>query len=176
MNFHDCYLYRPKKIPVYNITCHETARKTWGFVLDEGKQKNYEYPFEAGLWYPNGTMTMNVPKHYLTLFFCQWIPALLIDFLMLIFFQPRFMIRVQKKIYTGLGVLQFFTTRRWEFKSENFQKLQETLSAEENEIFRTSTLNIDNEEYIKQCILGGRQYCLKEPLTTLPKARFQLKM
>lgn len=130
----------------------------------------------AGLWYPNGTITMNVPKHYLTLFFCQWLPALLIDFLMLIFFQPRFMIRVQKKIYVGLGVLQFFTCRRWEFVSDNFQNLQESLSKEDNETFYTSTIGIDNEEYLKQCILGGRQFCLKEPLSTLPKARFQLKM
>lgn len=119
---------------------------------------------------------MNLPKHYATLFFCQWIPALLIDFLMLIFFQPRFMIRVQKKIYVGLGVLQFFTTRRWDFASDNFQNLQKTLSKEDNDVFYTSTENIDNEEYMKQCILGGRQYCLKEPLSTLPKARFQLKM
>lgn len=38
---------RPSKIPVYNITCCEKARKTWGFVLDEGKRQNYEYPFEG---------------------------------------------------------------------------------------------------------------------------------
>lgn len=34
---------------------------------------------------------------------------------------------------------------------------------------------IDVAEYMKRSILGGRQYCLKEPLTTLPKARMQLK-
>lgn len=35
--------------------------------------------------------------------------------------------------------------------------------------------NIDSLEYMKRTILGGRQYCLKEPLSTLPKARMQLK-
>lgn len=35
---------------------------------------------------------------------------------------------------------------------------------------------IDAKEYMKRTILGGRQYCLKEPLSTLPKARMQLKM
>jgi len=34
---------------------------------------------------------------------------------------------------------------------------------------------IDLVEYMKRSLLGGRQYCLKEPLTTLPKARMQLR-
>lgn len=119
---------------------------------------------------------MNVVKHYLTLFFCQWIPALLIDFLMLIFFQPRFMIRVQKKIYIGLAVLQFFTTRRWDFRSDNFRSIYDKLSTEEQRIFNMNTEEVEEKEYLKNCILGGRQYCLKEPLTSLPKARIQLKL
>lgn len=119
---------------------------------------------------------MNVVKHYTTLFICQWIPALLIDFLMLIFFQPRFMIRVQKKIYVGLGVLQFFTTRRWVFLSENFKNIYRKLSAEEKKMFNMNTEEVEVTSYLKSCILGGRQYCLKEPLTTIPKARLQLKL
>lgn len=35
---------------------------------------------------------------------------------------------------------------------------------------------IDSNEYMKRTILGGRQYCLKEPLSSLPKARMQLKV
>lgn len=31
-------------------------------------------------------------------------------------------------------------------------------------------------DYLKDTLLGGRQYCLKEDLSTLPKARIQLKM
>lgn len=132
--------------------------------------------FAAGLWYPNGNMTMNVVKHYLTTFVCQWIPALLIDFLMLIFFQPRFMIRVQKKIFIGLGVLQFFTTRRWDFRSDNFKEIYRQLSQEEKKIFNMNTEEVEENEYLKNCVLGGREFCLKEPSSTLPKARIQLKV
>lgn len=166
---------KPANIPVFNLTCSEKKRTTWGTVLNEGKRINYEFPFEAGLWYPNGNITMNVVKHYMTLIICQWIPALLIDFLMLIFFQPRFMIRVQKKIFIGLGVLQFFTTRRWNFRSDNFKAIYQKLSKEEKEIFNMNTEEVDQILYLKYCILGGREYCLKEPPTSLPKARIQLK-
>jgi fatty acyl-CoA reductase len=167
---------RAPKIPVYNVTCSEKQRVTWGTVLNDGKRISYEYPFEAGLWYPNGDVTTNYVKHYLTLFFCQWIPAVLIDFLMLIFFQPRFMIRVQKKIYIGLGVLQFFTTRNWNFKSDNFKAIHHILSPDEKNVFNTNTEEVDQLDYLKNVILGGRQYCLKEPLSTLPRARIHLKM
>lgn len=34
---------------------------------------------------------------------------------------------------------------------------------------------LDVAEYMKRSFLGGRQYCLKEPLNTLPKARRQMK-
>lgn len=119
---------------------------------------------------------MNVVKHYLTTFICQWIPALLIDFLMLVFFQPRFMIRVQKKIFIGLGVLQFFTTRKWTFVSENFKNIYQKLSPEEKLIFNMNTEEVEEIGYLKSCIMGGRLYCLKEPLSSLPKARIQLKM
>lgn len=117
---------------------------------------------------------MNVVKHYMTLLICQWIPALLIDFLMLIFFQPRFMIRIQKRIFIGLGVLQFFTTRNWIFKSDKFKEMYRKLSPEEKVIFNMNTEEVEVTEYLKTVILGGRQYCLKEPLETLPKARKQL--
>lgn len=42
--------------------------------------------------------------------------------------------------------------------------------------FNMDTDPIPDLEYLKRSILGGRQYCLKEPLTTLPKARRQLKV
>lgn len=119
---------------------------------------------------------MNVVKHYMTLLICQWIPAVLIDFLMLIFLQPRFMIRVQKKIFVGLGVLQFFTTRQWEFRSNNFKEIYQKLSHEEKKIFNMNTEEVEEIEYLKNCILGGREFCLKEPPSTLPKARIQLKL
>lgn len=42
--------------------------------------------------------------------------------------------------------------------------------------FNCNTETVDALPYLKTCMLGGRQYCLKEPLSTLPKARMQLKM
>lgn len=42
-----------------------------------------------------------------------------------------------------------------------------------------NTMSIPKEkelDYLRDTLLGGRQYCLKEPLSSLPKARIQLKL
>uniref|UniRef100_A0A182FRU7 Fatty acyl-CoA reductase n=1 Tax=Anopheles albimanus TaxID=7167 RepID=A0A182FRU7_ANOAL len=166
----------PPEIPVYNITCSETKRTTWKDVLDLGKATAYEYPFEAGVWYPDGDITMNKAYHTMCVVLFHWLPAYLIDFLMYCFGQKRFMCRIQNMVTEGLSLLQFFTTRQWDFKSYQYQAIAKNLTPEDNVIFTMDADAIDTKDYLRRIILGGRQYCMKEPLSTLPKARIQLKM
>lgn len=87
------------------------------------------------------------------------------------------MVYIQKRISVGMEVLQFFTMREWNFKSDNLQNLVKTLTSAEGEMFTIDSKNTGDEyEYLKNSLLGARQYCVKEPLSTLPRARVQLKM
>lgn len=86
------------------------------------------------------------------------------------------MVHVQKRIYIGLFVLQYFTTRQWDFKTENYRNIYRSLTESEKIMFEMDTEKIDTAIYLKKLILGGRQYCMKEPLSTLPKARIHLKL
>ena len=45
------------------------------------------------------------------------------------------MIRVQNKIATGLDVLQFFTMRKWEFKSTKYQSIFNRLSTKDKKMY-----------------------------------------
>lgn len=76
----------------------------------------------------------------------------------------------------GMNMLQYFTTRKWDFRSDKGKRIQGLVSKVESEIFRTELEKVDIKNFLKDCILGGRQFCLKEPLSTLPKARAQLKV
>ncbi|XP_055374528.1 uncharacterized protein LOC129607522 [Condylostylus longicornis] len=167
---------KPESIPVYNMTCPEEKKVTWKFVMDLGKKIGYEHPFEAGLWYPDGNITTNYFVHMLNVILFMWIPAYLIDFLLLIAGQKRFMVRVQTKIADGLDVLQFFTTREWNFKSTCYEQVSKNLTEADREIFNQDAYKVEEESYMRAGILGGRQYILKEPLSSLPKARIQLKI
>ncbi|XP_065369886.1 putative fatty acyl-CoA reductase CG5065 isoform X2 [Calliphora vicina] len=166
---------KPAHLPIFNLTVHESQKHSWKWIMDKGREYAEKYPFEVGLWYPDGNMTNNKYYHWICVVLFMWLPAILVDCLMTIFRQRRFLVRVQKRIAIGLDVLQFFTTRAWDFKSNNFRELYKILTAEEKKIFKINTDDIDDSEYLKNCILGGRQYVVKEPLSTLPKARVQLK-
>lgn len=89
------------------------------------------------------------------------------------------MIKIQTRISQGLDVLQFFTMRNWTFKSEKFKAINMKLSQEEYQMFFIDTEMIPDsyeEEFIRNCLLGGRMYILKEPISNIPKARIQMKM
>lgn len=86
------------------------------------------------------------------------------------------MIRLQKRIQRGLSLLQFFTTREWKFDTTNFLKLIEEVKGKDKEMYPMDMNVVTPEEYMKISFLGSRQYVMKEDLSTLPRARIQIKM
>jgi len=86
------------------------------------------------------------------------------------------MVRIQRRISDGLEVLQYFTTREWVFYNDKIIELDNKLTSIDKEIFKIIIYDIDINEYFKNIILGARQYCMKEDLSTLPKARRHQKM
>ncbi|XP_037955528.1 putative fatty acyl-CoA reductase CG5065 [Teleopsis dalmanni] len=168
---------RPNDIPVYNITCADHRKIPWGEVIELSKKIGYQYPVEAGLWYPDGCITTNRFHHQINVLLFHWMPAYFIDFILFILGQKRFMIRVQNRVQIGLEVLQFFTMRAWDFKSTGYASLWNILSEADQKIFN---MNMDPTEdiemYMVSCVQGGRQYLLKESPESLPRARRQLKL
>nr|XP_033320820.1 putative fatty acyl-CoA reductase CG5065 [Megalopta genalis] len=162
---------KPKNMPVYNITQSGVLPITWGEIVERGKRICHTYPFEGQIWYPDGDIRSSKLVHNIFVFFFHIIPAYFIDFLMLIFQQKRFMVRIQKRISDGLDVLQYFTTKEWVFHNTNLLIMWGEMSPKDKEIFPVDFLVIDIEDYMKWCILGARQYCMKENLSTIPKAR-----
>lgn len=81
------------------------------------------------------------------------------------------MVRLQNRISVGLEVLQYFTTREWIFYNTNLLTMWGEMCPKDKEIFPIDFLAIDQIKYMKSCILGAREYCMKEKLSTLPKAR-----
>ncbi|CAH2985591.1 unnamed protein product [Chilo suppressalis] len=153
---------KPEVIPVYNLNIGHQKPTTWGSVLEVAKAYGRKEPLEWPLWYPNGDITTNKALHEFRRFFYHMIPAYFIDFLLLIFGQKRFMLRIQDRISQGLYVLQYFTTRNWCFGAEKYDSIQEILNEEEKVIFNTNLINADRDEYMRKCVNGGRVFCLKE--------------
>lgn len=80
---------RPQEISVICLNTPEKSQKTWGEVLNSGRSIALTHPFEAGLWYPNGSLTTNRFAHGFKQILFQWIPAYFLDFVLLCFGQTR---------------------------------------------------------------------------------------
>ncbi|XP_034478610.1 putative fatty acyl-CoA reductase CG5065 isoform X3 [Drosophila innubila] len=168
---------RPDNVPVYNITNADHRKMTMGTVVEMSKRINRQVPFNAGLWYPDPCVTTNKLYHNFNVAMFHWLPAYLLDFLMLILGQKRFMLRVQEKISTGLDVLQFFTLNAWTFRSDNYASLWKKLGDQDKGIFNMNmNARESEEEYMVQCAQGARKFILKEKDEDLPKARLHMRI
>ncbi|KAK6627380.1 hypothetical protein RUM44_009857 [Polyplax serrata] len=167
---------KPKEIPVFNITQAEERTATWGDILEMGRSFTFDVPFDVMLWFPDGNIRSSLWVHKIYAFFLHWLPAYFIDFLLFLFRQKRFMLRVQQKIEVGLEVLQYFTTHKWCFKNEKFLRIRDSMCPEDKKEFNMDFKVVEDLPYLRHCILGARQYLLKEPLENLPKARRTIKI
>ncbi|KAL1117018.1 hypothetical protein AAG570_004346 [Ranatra chinensis] len=166
----------PKEIPVFNLTQSGTNVASWEQILDWGKKVVYENPSSLMLWYPNGGIHKNKMVHNVHAFLTHWVPAYVIDFLMLILGQKPFMLRIQRRIQDGLDVLQYFTTRQWNFKNDKILQLRDSMNDYDKEHFNLDFEKVKPAEYIKGCVLGAREFLFKEDPSTLPRSRRILKM
>lgn len=158
-----------------NISSGDVNPITWGEALEAGRTKLYENPLCFALWYPDGSIKSNYLYHMLCVVLFHYLPAYLIDFLLIVLRRKPFMIKIQKKISQGLNVLQYYTTKQWVFKNVEMSAMYNRLSEKDRETFYYDMAHLDWPTYFLNYILGVRQYVLKEPPSTLPKARRLLR-
>lgn len=80
-------------------------------------------------------------------------------------------LKLFKKIHKFLSVVSYFTTRSWNFKSYNAQKLCARMSEKDRELFFCNLRDLDWSEFFDHYMLGIRTYLLKDPESTLPAAK-----
>uniref|UniRef100_A0A0A1XHC5 Fatty acyl-CoA reductase n=1 Tax=Zeugodacus cucurbitae TaxID=28588 RepID=A0A0A1XHC5_ZEUCU len=166
---------KKENVEFCNLCISKKALFSWGESIETGKRFFCKYPLSFALWYPDGSIKKNYYHHLLCVIFFHYLPAYLIDFLLLLFGRKRFMLKVQKKVSTGLKLLQYYTTKDWDFRNEKFQSLCDSLNQIDQEIFDTSVCQVNWELYIRGYIIGIRKYILGESEDTIPKAKKVLR-
>jgi len=158
-----------------NITDNGTNPITWGESLELGKKSFYEYPMNISLWFPDGSIKSNYFLHLLCVIFFHYVPAYFIDGLLFITGNKPFLVNVQIRISQGLKILQYYTTRKWIFKNDNFKKLCNDMNDIDKEMFCCDMSKINHEDYVRNYVIGIRQFIVKEKPEQLPKARSMLR-
>ncbi|XP_030370365.1 putative fatty acyl-CoA reductase CG5065 [Scaptodrosophila lebanonensis] len=166
---------KSNQVQFCNLCITSKALMSWGESIETGRKFFYETPLSFALWYPGGSIKKNYYHHLLCVIFFHYLPAYFIDFWLMVFGQKPFLVKIQKRISTGLKLLQYYTTKDWVFINDRFQEMSNKLSLTDQHIFDTSVSQVNWERYISNYIVGMRTYILGESAATLPHARKVLR-
>ena len=86
------------------------------------------------------------------------------------------MVQVQNKVEKSLKYLECYAHRDWAMKTNNMREIYSRLNETDKTNFYSSNVHIDPDDYMTNSFLGVRQYYLKEPLSTISRARKNLNL
>lgn len=78
---------KTKDVFYCNITESGVNPMTWGDAIEKGKKMFHEYPLTFALWYVDGSVKRNYWHHLLCVIFLHYLPAYIIDFMLILFRQ-----------------------------------------------------------------------------------------
>ncbi|XP_045457983.1 putative fatty acyl-CoA reductase CG5065 [Melitaea cinxia] len=168
-------LEKPKDIRVCNLTLSGSKTMTWTDCSKFWGKYVKQYPLSYCLWYPVAKEKNFKIEQQIDAFFTHVLPAYFIDLILLLLGQKTFMINVLNRLTYGLEVLEYYTTRKWDFKNDYFRYLGNKIPKEEKEVFYTDLSLVDIDDFMKNYIKGIREFYCKEDASTLPKAKKLLR-
>lgn len=80
------------------------------------------------------------------------------------------------RIMKGTEMIEYYTTKAWDFDTSNLLLVRNKLNALEKETYILQSDNIDLDDYLEKAMLFARRYILKETDDRLPAARRNMKM
>lgn len=84
------------------------------------------------------------------------------------------MVNIQKRLQGGLDLLQYYTTKEWNFTNKKIVEICSKLDPSEKECFNTDVKSVQWETYVRDMLLGTRKFILKDDMSSMPKARRHL--
>ncbi|XP_060532693.1 fatty acyl-CoA reductase 1 [Cylas formicarius] len=157
---------------VYNLTSSAEYKITMEEIINIGRRViNTRIPLNGVAWYPGGSMKRSKIVHYICFFLFHLVPAVLVDCLLLVLGYKPVLMRVQKRIWKGFEVFEYYANNQWDFNNEDSMRTRETLNPKERLVYKCDGDGIDYFEYFTKCVHAARLYILKETDDTLPAAR-----
>lgn len=133
-------------------------------------------PFNGVFWFPGGGITTSKLRHNIAFFFHQWVPAVLVDILLVLLGYPPVLKRVQRRILKGYEVFEYYTNRQWDFDNEESLKSRKLLNSKEKTLYKVDGEGMNYEQYFYDCIHSARLYILNESDESIPSAKRHMKM
>ncbi|XP_065216397.1 putative fatty acyl-CoA reductase CG5065 [Planococcus citri] len=162
-----------KEIAVYNITQTAYNEMVWREIIQLFQNALEKYPFEKMLWYPSSdTFPNNLAIYTIKCIFFHYLPAYLIDFILVLIGQKPFLIRTHDKLRQGEKVLRYFSQQQWAFLHDKLLNIEGLLNNADNRIFPIN-MNVepDTVRYTENATIGVKVFIFKEDMKNLDNAR-----
>uniref|UniRef100_T1PI92 Fatty acyl-CoA reductase n=1 Tax=Musca domestica TaxID=7370 RepID=T1PI92_MUSDO len=169
--------YGLKENRVAHMTSSNEIKVTWSEIIEIGRWViENRVPLNGVAWYPGGSMKSNYIHHWICLILFHWIPALLVDFLLVLLRYPPVLIRVQKRIQNGFSVFEYYANNVWNFDNQEAIKLRQIMNNRERMTYCIEKTEVDLYEYFTNCLLCARRLILKETDDTIPAAKRHMRV
>ncbi|XP_065216395.1 putative fatty acyl-CoA reductase CG5065 [Planococcus citri] len=162
-----------KEISVYNITQTAYDEMVWGEIIQLFLNAVQKYPFDKMLWYPSSDpFSNNIVIYTIKCIFLHYLPAYLIDFILLLVGQKPFVVRVHDKLRQGEKVLRFFTQQQWTFLHDKVLQIEGLLNDADKRIFPINmNIIMDIQKYAENATIGVKIFIFKEDMKNLNTAK-----
>ncbi|XP_021357688.1 fatty acyl-CoA reductase 1-like isoform X1 [Mizuhopecten yessoensis] len=167
--------HRSKEMKVFNCTTGSINSLTWGDMEDYTRQYSMKNPFNTVTRVPSLMFTKCVFWHDINVLFNQVLPSYLLDMYMWSTGKKPIFRKLEDRLRKATAILDYFTNKDWEFKSDNLDMLLAVMSPGDRKTFNFDPRSISWPRYIEAYCLGIKCYVMKEELAELPKARTTLK-
>ncbi|XP_050315779.1 fatty acyl-CoA reductase 1 [Anthonomus grandis grandis] len=162
---------------IYNLTSSAEYKVTMEEIITIGRNIiETRIPLNGVAWYPGGSMKRSKIVHLICFFFFHLVPAVLVDILLTILGYKPVLCRVQKRIWKGFEVFEYYANNQWDFDNVESLKARDQLNPREREIYKCDGDGINYHDYFTDCVHAARLYILKETDDTLPAARRHMKV
>ncbi|XP_015930218.1 putative fatty acyl-CoA reductase CG5065 [Parasteatoda tepidariorum] len=163
--------HKPNSVKVFNCTSGNLNRVTWSDIERTAYPLIIKHPSLKILRYPGGSFKSSPFLNKLSIKLEHSLPAHVIDALSSIIGLKTEYVSMVRRMERAAGYLQYFTTKEWTFRSNNYLHLRELQSARDRKEFDIDIRPIEWTPYLESYVLGVRKYILGEDDSTLPAAR-----
>ncbi|XP_029455855.1 LOW QUALITY PROTEIN: fatty acyl-CoA reductase 2 [Rhinatrema bivittatum] len=168
-------VHRPKTTLVYNCTTGGINPFYWGEIEYHVISTFKRNPLEQAFRRPNANITSNslINQYWITV--SHIAPALLYDFYLKLTGRKPRMMKIFNRLHKSMMLIEYFTSKSWEWNSDNTSMLMSQLNLEDRKAFNFDVRQLHWPEYIENYCIGTKKYVLNEDMSGLPAARQHLK-
>ncbi|XP_073847023.1 putative fatty acyl-CoA reductase CG8306 [Musca autumnalis] len=164
-------------VPILHLSSSNEIKVSWKEIIEMGRWViENRVPLNGAAWYPGGSMKSSIILHWLAMIFFHWLPAILVDFLLICIGYPPVLIRVQKRITKGLDVIGYYANAQWNFDNTRTHNARKILNNRERLTYVVEKIEFDLIDYFTDCLLCARRLILKESDETIPAAKRHMKI